>query len=230
MKQNFERIEHLIVDGGSSDGTLDLVSSYPHLKLLRGPDGGIFDAMNKGIAASSGDWVYFLGADDYFVDENVLRDLLPAFDDSFDVIYGDVVSSRFGGRYDGPFDAIKIRKKNICHQAIFFRRHVFERIGVFDMTYKSHADWDHNMRWFLNDNISRKYVDRVIAVYADGGFSSVNPDLMFQRDRLFRYLTYGGDSIPAVLYFALWCKELALGLRHWDPGRVSRAVNIWRGA
>jgi glycosyltransferase involved in cell wall biosynthesis len=230
LDQDFDDLEHLIVDGGSTDGTLELVREYDHLRLVSDGDEGIFDAMNKGIAAAKGEWVYFLGADDALADESVLRDLGPFLTSEYDVVYGDVQSTRFGGRYDGPFDAIKIRKQNICHQAIFFRCQVFDQVGLFNPAYRSRADWDHNMRWVLNSSIRRQYVDRVIADYADHGYSSVNPDPLFQRDRLFRYLSYGRGAIPAALYIAVWSKEFALGLRHRDLARMGRAFTILTGA
>lgn len=226
LSQGFDDLEHLIIDGGSSDGTLDLVHKFSHLRIVSEADEGIFDAMNKGIAVASGDWIYFLGADDHFADGSVLRDVTPIFKGGYDVVYGDVLIGRIGKRFDGPFDAKKIRQKNICHQAIFFQRRLFEQIGLFDKTYRSYADWDHNMRWMLNRNIRKKYVDRLIAVYSGIGYSYVNPDLLFRRDRLYRYLTYGRNNLPTLLFAALWAKELGLGFRQMDWARIKRAVSI----
>lgn len=226
LDQDFGDLEHLIVEGGSTDGTLELIRKYPHLSLLSDGDEGIFDAMNMGIAAAKGEWVYFLGADDTFADDMVLRDLAPFLASDYDVVYGDVQSTRFNGRYDGPFDATKIRKRNICHQAIFFRRTVFDLVGLFDQTYRSHADWDHNMRWVLNRNIRRKYVDRVIADYADHGFSSVNPDPRFRRDLRYRYLTYARGELPTWKYFALCGRELGSGIRQLDWPRIRRVLEL----
>ena len=230
LDQRVDDIEHLIVDGGSTDETIGIVRRFSHLRFLTEPDEGIFDAMNRGIERSKGEWLYFLGADDVFADQSVLRDLIAHMSEDCDVVYGDVVSRRFSGRYDGLFDATKIRKKNISHQAIFFRRAVFERIGYFDTQYRSHADWDHNMRWILNRNVRKKYVDRVIAIYADGGFSSVNRDREFERDRLFRYLSYARSEIGSVKFGALWAKDLLLGLKCRDLKRVRRTLTIISGA
>jgi glycosyltransferase involved in cell wall biosynthesis len=226
LSQGFDNLEHLIIDGGSSDGTLDLVHRFGHLKVVSEPDEGIFDAMNKGIAAASGDWIYFLGSDDYFADDHVLRELCPIFKSELDVVYGDIFDFQTGKRYGGPIDEIKIRQKNISHQAIFFKRRVFEQVGLFDKTYRSYADWDHNMRWMLSHNICKKHLDRVITVYAGNGFSFHNPDLLFQRDRLYRYLSYGKHELPTWMFWALWGKELGLGVRHMDWARIKRALSI----
>jgi glycosyltransferase involved in cell wall biosynthesis len=229
LNQGRDNLEHLIIDGNSSDGTQELVRSLEHLKLISEPDEGIYDALNKGIAAATGEWIYFLGADDYFVDERVLSDLWPIFDNDYDVVYGDVMNSRTGKRYDGAFDTTKIRRKNISHQAIFFRRRVFEQVGLFNTAYKSYADWDHNMRWLLDCSIRKKYVDRVIAVYDGSGFSFAHPDVAFRRDRLYRYLTYGRGQLPASLFLALLVKDFGLGIREWDWTRIQRTLSMASG-
>jgi len=228
LKQRLSGVEHLIVDGCSTDTTLETVERYEHLRLISESDESIYDAMNKGIRAAKGEWLYFLGADDVFVDQCVLSDLKEYFESDFDVIYGDVISTRFNGKYDGPFDVLKILKRNICHQAIFFRREVFDRVGTFNPIYRSHADWDHNMRWLLDPKVSSKYVDRVIANYADHGFSSLNPDPAFRRDRLYRYLSYAGTALPRSMYLALWSKEMLQGISHADLARLRRASRLVR--
>jgi glycosyltransferase involved in cell wall biosynthesis len=226
LDQEQSGIEHLVIDGGSTDGTLDTVQHFSGIRLIQGPDEGIFDAINKGVAASSGEWIYFLGADDVFADAAVLNDLAPYFESHLDVFYGDIVDIKMGHRYDGPFDIFKIRKRNICHQAIFFRREVFDTIGLFNDEYRSYADWDHNMRWMLNREIRKQYVDRVIAHYGGEGFSYLYPDPKFKRDRLFRYLTYGKGVLPAWLFWGLLVKELANSLRELSWARFKRAICI----
>jgi len=226
LDQACDSFEHLIVDGGSCDGTLAVVRRYPHLKLMCDPGNGIFDAMNQGIRAATGDWIYFLGADDYFADTGVLTDLDSFFESDLDVFYGDIWDAHTHERYDGPFDEVKIHKKNISHQAIFFKRQVFETVGMFDKTYQTYADWDHNMRWMLNPNIRKKYVERMIAVYAGDGFSFHNPDLQFRSDRLYRYLSYGRHELPVWIFLFVWGKELAHGIRQLDWVRIKRALSI----
>ena len=75
IDQDYKNIEYIIIDGGSTDGTLDIIKKYDHAidYWMSEPDEGIYDAFNKGIQISSGEWIYFLGADDYFVDQNVLN-------------------------------------------------------------------------------------------------------------------------------------------------------------
>ncbi len=206
LNQDYDNWEHIIVDGGSTDNTLEVLKKYPHLNWVSEPDRGIYDAMNKGIKIATGGWVYFMGGDDR-LKPNALKIIAEAAgNQDLDVIYGDVWSTRFGGRHDGKFDYKKIYDKNICHQSIFFSRKVFQSLGDFSIKYKSHADWDHNMRWFLNGKTKHKYIDCVIAEYADGGYSSVNPDDIFARDKRFNYIKYGRKTAPGIFMERL-CKQ-----------------------
>ena len=92
-KQNYGHIEHIVIDGGSTDGTQEIIKKSPSVsKYIFEPDDGIYDAMNKGIKAATGDIVGILNADDFYENENVLSDVAAAFSDPLtDVVYGDLV-------------------------------------------------------------------------------------------------------------------------------------------
>ena len=207
LQQNYDNWEHIIIDGGSTDGTIEIIKKYPHLKWISEPDRGIYDAMNKGITLANGDWIYFLGSDD-LLKPGILKKIGASENSNVDVIYGNVWSTRFGGKYDGPFDFRKIYVKNICHQAIFLNKRVFKIIGAFNLKYKSHADYDHNIKWFLNKKIKHKYIDLVIAEYADGGFSSLNPDMVFAKEKRFKFIKYGWNTAPTIFIISLCYEEL----------------------
>ncbi len=151
--------------------------------------------MNKGISLAKGDWIYFLGSDDSLYATTTLSDMQKELT-GYDVVYGNVTSPRFNGLYDGPFTKEKIYEKNICHQSIFFNRKVFKKIGSFNRKYSSHADWDHNLRWFLSRKIKKKYVDMVVSNYADGGFSSVNDEPFFYKIKYWKYSVLTKKEIP----------------------------------
>jgi hypothetical protein len=108
----------------------------------------------------------------------------------YDVVYGNVTSPRFNGVYDGEFTYSKLAEQNICHQAIFLNKVVFKKIGKFNLRYKAHADWDHNIRWFFSSKVSKIFIDLIIASYADGGVSS-NGDSVFKKDINGILLKYG---------------------------------------
>lgn len=200
IHQTFKDIEVLIIDGLSSDETIEIAKTfqleYPQIKIISEEDKGIYDAMNKGIGIAKGEWVYFMGSDDTLYETNTIEYFLNTERiKNFEVLYGNVYSTRFGGVYDGEFTYSKLSTKNICHQSIFFRKSIFKSIGDFNLKYKAHADWDHNIRWFFSSKISKLYVDQVVANYADGGFSSINDDENFKRDKDLKLLGRGFTKI-----------------------------------
>jgi hypothetical protein len=158
---------------------------------------------------AKGNWIFFLGSDDKLFNSNVLQLIIDEISNNdYDVIYGDVYSTRFCGRYDGEFNYLKIMSQNICHQAIFFKKTVFKKTGLFNLRYKSHADWDHNMHWFLSPAISKMYYNCIIAEYADGGFSSLTNDPKFENERILKYLIYGKSRFPINYRISLLKQEL----------------------
>ena len=211
IDQHYRNYEVLIIDGLSSDNSISIVKQYAGehacIKWISEKDSGIYDAMNKGIRMSKGDWIYFLGSDDLFFSEKVLYEVAQQIE-NVDVIYGDVFSTRFNGRYDGEFDIHKIKHKNICHQAIFFKKDLFDRTGLFDISFKAHADWDHNFKWFLSDRFKKKYIDAIIAHYADGGFSSVTKELRFQYVKNWKYFNLIKAQLSLLTKVKILCYEI----------------------
>lgn len=188
LQQSYSDIEVLIMDGVSSDGTLDIARSFRdnRIRICSEKDKGIYDAMNKGIRLAKGEWLMFLGSDDTLYSEDTLSNVVPYLT-GYDVVYGNVYSSRFGGLYDGEFSQTKIITRNICHQAIFFKKRIFDIVGTFNLNYIAHADWDHNMRWLFSKKIKHRFINVTIANYADDGFSSRNPDAAFAAIRQWKY-------------------------------------------
>ena len=101
--QTYKNIEHLIIDGQSSDNTLGIVKNYAerfsHLRVISERDNGIYDAMNKGIDLAQGEWIYFLGSDDIFYDEHVLEDLFSKEDLGNCDLFMGILNSRFPEKY-----------------------------------------------------------------------------------------------------------------------------------
>lgn len=193
LVQSYPSCELVIIDGGSKDDTVAIVKNYQHKIhfFISEPDQGIYDAMNKGIAAAKGEYLYFLGSDDSLFNEQVLQQVA-AFIHSHpaDIIYGDVLMSASGQRYDGPFNFEKLLTKNISHQAIFYKRSVFQQLGGYKLQYKLHADWDFNLACFTNETLQKAYIDLTIARFTEGSTSS-KPDKTFIKSGL----------IPAILKF-----------------------------
>ncbi|MBX9782834.1 MAG: glycosyltransferase [Chitinophagaceae bacterium] len=188
--------EVLIMDAISTDETIHLSETIAktdrRIRIFSEKDQGIYDAMNKGIAKAKGQWIYFMGSDDRLFDETVLKKIknFAEQNSTVSIFYGDVYSSRFNGRYAGSFTAEKLYEQNICHQAIFLKQDVFNIIGMFDLKFKSWADYEHNIRWFLNRGLQKKFIDIVVAEYADGGFSSGTPDVLLTEKKAELFLYY----------------------------------------
>lgn len=174
-RQTHSDYELLVVDGASTDGTVEIAESFkPHLldKLLihSGPDDGVYDAMNRGVDKSSGAWVFFLGGDDTFHSDETLTQVAAFIDQhqESDLVYGDVLMRSTSARYAGPFDLDRLLfEKNICHQSMFYRRELFAGIGPYNLRYRRWADWDFNIRCFSNPALNIQYMDIVVANFND---------------------------------------------------------------
>lgn len=222
LAQTYNSFEYIIVDGGSTDGTLVILDTYrPHIaKYVSEPDKGVYDAMNKGIGMASGNWLFFLGADDILYDNEVLASVAGALGVASppDLLYGNVVSPSYKGVYDGEFTFEKLLNKNISHQAIFYKRQLFDRIGNYNLHYKAYADWDFNIRCFADKGIKTAYMDQVVAEFGEGGISSRH-DVPFLREVLIpeklRLLTKTGPrhlrNLPA--YDEWWRLVRNAGIR-----------------
>ncbi|HLY70454.1 MAG TPA: glycosyltransferase family 2 protein [Puia sp.] len=204
VNQSCDDFEIVIVDGLSKDDTVSIVKSRKddRIKVISERDNGIYDAMNKGINRAQGDWLYFLGSDDQLYNDTVLEDVKKIQEKSnINVIYGNVKIvgeaswAKDGAVYDGAFDKKKLLKKNICHQAIFYRRNfIVDKIGYFNPNYKLCADWDFNLRCYAKDNFL--YIDKIIANFFSGGESTKSfKDDNFRNDFLKNILSYFKISI-----------------------------------
>ena len=181
--QTFDGVEHLIIDGVSSDDTVAIARSLLRAgdQLISEPDHGIYDAMNRGVALAKGDYVLILGADDFLVDRNVLADVAAfiAAEGAPDLIYGDLeVREVRGGRsvFRAP-EPDKALELMICgclpHQATFARRDLFAgKDGLFDTRYRVQADYDWFLRALAAPGLQIRHMRRVISSFAMGGASS----------------------------------------------------------
>jgi glycosyltransferase involved in cell wall biosynthesis len=184
QKQDFIDYEVLIIDGCSSDNTIDIVKEYKGLPVtfVQEIDSGVYDAMNKGINLSKGEWLYFMGSDDKLCD-GILKNLEDKFVDKSDIIYGNVVMRSNNSIYAGEFDLERLLFQcNICHQAIFYRRSVFEKIGLYNLKYKIWSDWDLNIRAFKHPGITCKYINANVSLYNDEYGVSDSPDLILSKE------------------------------------------------
>jgi glycosyltransferase involved in cell wall biosynthesis len=190
--QTFTDFEVLVMDGVSTDDTLriteELAGAFQgRIRITSEPDKGVYDAMNKGILGARGKWLLFLGSDDRLNDDLVLEKASASLRTSReDIVYGSVIFQHCRVNYGGPFSLGKILLEgNICHQAIFYNKTVFEKIGVYDLAYKIYADYDYNVRCFSSKLIRHKYIDLIISEYneRDGLTGKNTPDKPFHMKR-----------------------------------------------
>jgi len=176
--QTWNNIEHIIIDGLSTDGTLYILGEYSNsqTRIISEPDSGIYDAMNKGLCYATGEIIYFLNSDDTLCDPYVLNDVNREFKNhpETDLLYGNVIYQNEYSRSRRSFRHITRRNiiyEDLCHQSLFTRRHLFEKIGRFDLSYKINADYDWILKLFYSDYITR-YFDRDIAFFYSAGAHS----------------------------------------------------------
>jgi|SRR2546423_1393522 len=184
LSQKEELFEYIIIDGCSTDETLNIIKKYDgRIKWISEKDQGVYDAMNKGIEMAAGDYLYFLGAGDR-LRENILERVEKNIPDQhLTFIYGNVYLIDENREYFGKFDEAKIVRANICHQAIFYERTIFDLIGRYNLKYSLLADHDFNIRCFGNKSIKKIYLKEVIADYEGKGISKEEcSDL--RKDRL----------------------------------------------
>ncbi len=190
LKQTYDNVEYIIIDGGSTDGTLDIIKRYEDAVdyWISEPDEGVYDAMNKGVKILQGDYILFLGCDDHLFD--VFHEIVDSLHKRTVSYYGDVLLSKNKKIYDGRFYPLKLFKKNIPHQAIFYSKHVFGNYK-YNCKYITLADYALNLKIFSNKKYGLKYIPKTIAYYNnESGLSSTLIDPAFSLDRpelIYRY-------------------------------------------
>lgn len=191
LSQTYGNIEHIVVDGNSSDTTMETVAKYAPLYQSRGlelkwisePDNGIYDAMNKGITLASGDIVGLLNSDDFFTSPTVLEKVAAEFsakDAGLDAVYGDIhyVNPDNLGKcvryYSSKgFSREKMRMGFMpAHPSFYCRREIYNRYGLFDISFKIAADFEQLLRLIYIHGIKTRYIPADFVTMRTGGASS----------------------------------------------------------
>lgn len=181
LDQSYKGIEYIIIDGSSKDGTKDIVQSFGLKinKFISEPDTGIYNAMNKGIQAASGDLIIFLNAGDYYFSFDALSDATDKINiDKADIFFGrfiwhdpvlgtDVLSNHQATIYDWD-----LKNSNFPHPATFYKRSVFKEVGLFDENYKILGDYEWNARALVRHRIAFQYIEIITAHFISDGISN----------------------------------------------------------
>jgi glycosyltransferase involved in cell wall biosynthesis len=175
LAQTYRDYEWVVVDGASNDNTMEIVRGFnaaPVVSVCE-PDKGIYDAMNKGVGMARGEYVFFLNSDDALHDPEVLADVAKQLTAAphTDLLYGNVTYEYPDRRMLRTFSHIDARSlpfEDLCHQAVFARRALFDRLGAFDTRFRLNADYDWLIRVFRSGAHTR-WIDRRIARFTVGG-------------------------------------------------------------
>jgi len=172
----------IVIDGGSTDGTVDIIQKYSDRLAywVSEPDRGIYDAMNKGIRHARGKYVLFLGSDDTVIAR--LHELEGVLCDPSTIYYGNI-RTLSGRGWDGPFNSWRLAVATMHHQSMFYPIIAFEK-GGFSTKYRICGDWEFNLRCFGNKRLRFEYIPHEIAFYSTDGLSSHIEDAVFREDRL----------------------------------------------
>lgn len=197
--QTYKNIEHIVIDGASSDGTLDLLKEYQDkgwIKYYSEPDKGIYDAINKGIKRAKGKYVVFLNSDDFYCDNRAVEYLVKrAESTNADAVYGNAVRVKPNDLSVMNYWPGKENFENLfcscpCHQTLLVKIDVMKQLGMYDIKYKVCADSIFMIR-MLEHNKKLSGLDVNIVNFRDGGFSSSNKELEMSERINGLYSEYG---------------------------------------
>lgn len=201
-----ENLEVIIVDGDSSDNTIEEIKKFEHLSLkwISEKDKGIYDALNKGVEIASGEWIYFLGSDDRLL--KGFADLLAKLEDPQIVYYGNSkpyykkVSSDAYGLLQGEFSNYRLAKYCMNHQSIVYPRSAFD-LYSYSLKYPVLADYAFNIRLWGDKRFKKEFYPIEIVSYNMSGFSAETKDISFNNDKLKLIGKYMGLNIYLRLLF-----------------------------
>jgi glycosyltransferase involved in cell wall biosynthesis len=210
--QSYQNIDHIIIDGASSDQTLNIVNEEKRriVKVVSEPDKGIYDAYNKGLKLAEGGIIGFLNSDDIYAHDAVIERVMAEFEDpNIDAIYGDLIyvskedlskKRRFWKSKDYLKDSFRTGFVP-AHPTLFFRAAVYQRVGNFNTDFRYSADFDLMLRAFHLEKVKSRYINDVFVLMRDGGqtggdfWSQVK-----QNQEIFRSFSINGVKFNKVSY------------------------------
>ncbi|MBK9162171.1 MAG: glycosyltransferase [Nitrosomonadales bacterium] len=213
LQQTYDNVEHIIIDGGSTDGTTDILRKYDDRLdyWVSEKDAGIYDAMNKGLALASGDVVGFLNADDFYADASVLEQVASAFGDgATEACYADLVYvhpvSLGTVRYwrSEPFRS-GMFAAGWCppHPTFYVRKAVVDRCGGFDLSFRLAADAEFMLRYLEGNHVRTRYVPGVWVKMRLGGQTNQSwANIVRQNREIIRALRMHGIPVSYVRFIA----------------------------
>jgi len=184
QQQDYCQVEHILVDGGSTDQTVNIIKSYPHIeKWISEKDNGLYDAINKGIRMATGDVVGILNSDDFFPTDSVLSKIAAAFKDTaVDAVFGDIAFVRPGNlnKVIRLYSSRRFTPRRFAygympaHPSFYVRKSCYDNMGGYKTDYKIAADYELLMRFIYRHKISYCYLPETLVYMRTGGVSNKN--------------------------------------------------------
>lgn len=184
LNQDYENIEYIVVDGGSTDGTIDIIKKYED-KIdvwISEPDEGMYDAINKGISMSNGDIIGILHSDDLYIDEHVIGNVVREFSNHVDSVYADLVYVE----RNNPEKVVRYYDSSVfqiskfaygwmpAHPTCFIKKNIYDKYGLYKTDFIIAADYELLVRFYAKHRVSYSYLQKVIVKMRRGGISTRN--------------------------------------------------------
>lgn len=237
VNQDYDNLEYIIVDGASTDGTVQIIEKYASygIRWISEPDQGLYDALNKGVCMSTGDYIQIIGADDALTSPTVISTVAAQFDSSVDIFAGELWCVDESTTKQICFTNEKVRDRAhyrggamIPHAAMFVRRELLLRYP-FDTSYRIVSDYKFFLQCYYNQDVHIKFGEEKIAFFSYSGISS-NPQACWEEDnRLYQELGLPFQSPNYIhtsrIKYVMWKIITSMGL--FRMGQMAwRYINI----
>lgn len=224
--QTFRDFEYIVIDGGSTDGSKELIEQY-QAKIdywVSEPDKGIYNAMNKGITKAKGEYLLFLNGGDVFSADNVLQENINQFGD-YEIVYFNVILGRNNPKivtYPTKLSFNFFYHQTICHQAIFFKKELFEKYGMYDEELKTKSDWKFLILTICKYNVSYIHVNKAITIYDVNGMSSNEKNIPLLKEENELVLK---NEFPLILENIERLNVLEKGIEELKKSKIIKLLN-----
>jgi len=191
INQNYQDVEYIIIDGGSTDGSVDVIKKYQKniAYYISERDKGVYNAMNKGIAKTNGAYILFINSGDYLVSKDVVSEMMKGETGNIDLLYGNLERTFKDGKKDfvampSKLDAIFLLDASLCHPVTFISKRLFHKYGFYDESFKIVADWAFFVKVLLNGDATFKHKPISVAMfYMDGMSAWLSSQTIIENER-----------------------------------------------